>query len=502
MNFVNSQLFLDVQLSGLFADSKTFADAKAKKTWQYACQCYEKLGPLQDKALYAFVIDNFIFESVELPDAKINTASVSDYITDLWPYLSREADKPQSSSLLPLTHSYTVPGGRFQEIYYWDSYFTSLGLEDIGDIASIEAMIFNFIDLQKRNGCIPNGNRAYYSSRSQPPVLALMVDLVWQAKHRDNMNTQWLSQCVVALEQEYAFWMQGSEQLSDKVPAHKRVVRMANDALLNRYWDDEATPRPESLREDLHDASLLPESERADYFRNIRAACESGWDFSRRWLADTNLTSIQTTDIIPVDLNSLLYNLENQLAVYFGELNNSQKQVYFNHKATQRKKAINTYLWDPSHYFFVDYNIRQKQYSPILSLAAVVPLFVKCADEEQAHCVKQILMQDFLKPGGLVTTLCDTSQQWDSPNGWAPLQWFAVQGFKHYDFEKEATSVMHNWLGMIEMRFSADSCLLEKYNVCEPDNRAGGGEYSVQQGFGWTNGVTSRFYRLVFLAGS
>ena len=106
-------------------------------------------------------------------------------------------------------------------------------------------------------------------------------------------------------------------------------------------------------------------------------------------------------------------------------------------------------------------------------------------------------MSEFLKPGGLVTTLCSTPQQWDSPNGWAPLQWFAVKGLTDYGFVSEAQAIMKNWLSMIEMRFAEDKCLLEKYNVCELVSRAGGGEYTVQQGFGWTNGVTSRFYKLL-----
>ncbi len=106
-------------------------------------------------------------------------------------------------------------------------------------------------------------------------------------------------------------------------------------------------------------------------------------------------------------------------------------------------------------------------------------------------------MSDFLKPAGLVTTLNETSQQWDSPNGWAPLQWFAVHGFHQYGFVADANIIMSNWLQMIENSFKTDHCLLEKYNVYEPENRAGGGEYKVQQGFGWTNGVTSRFYHLI-----
>ncbi|ATC94747.1 trehalase family glycosidase [Pseudoalteromonas tunicata] len=497
MNFVNSQLFLDVQLAGLFADSKTFADAEAKHSWQHACALYLAKAPLQGADLAQFVAEEFTFKCAELPNQQLNTTSVKDYIESLWPHLHRPADNAKSSSLLPLQHSYIVPGGRFQEIYYWDSYFTSLGLEDMGDIDSIEDMLMNFIDLQNRNGCIPNGNRSYYSSRSQPPILALMVDLVWQAKYRNKADFDWLAQCANALEQEHRFWMQGHDELNPDNTSHRRIVRMANGALLNRYWDDEATARPESLREDLHDSALLAQAQREQYFRNIRAACESGWDFSSRWLADgTTLLSIQTTDIIPIDLNCLLYQLEYQLAEYFAVLKRPEKQSYFNQLAASRNKAINHYLWHNELNFFVDYNHKLGLQSEVLSLAGVVPLFVQLATHQQALHVNRKIMAEFLKPGGLVTTLNKTAQQWDSPNGWAPLQWFAVQGFNYYGFNADAQTIIARWLTMIEANFATDHCLLEKYNVCDPAHRAGGGEYKVQQGFGWTNGVTARFYKL------
>ncbi|WP_404343710.1 trehalase family glycosidase [Pseudoalteromonas mariniglutinosa] len=498
MNFVNSPLFYDVQQSAIFADSKTFADAIANDDWQVVCARYQQLGPLKGNALKQFVEQHFSFASTALTVENINTQSVQDYIKALWPQLYRDPDQPSSSSLLPLKYSYIVPGGRFQEIYYWDSYFTALGLEDIGDMATIEAMLQNFIDLQTRNGCIPNGNRSYYSSRSQPPVLALIVDLVWRAKYQAQGDLNWLADCVTALQQEYQFWMQGSDQLSEQTLTHKRVVNVAEGALLNRYWDDETTPRPESLREDLHDVAALNEQLQREYFRNIRAACESGWDFSSRWLSDNNdLTSIETTNIVPVDLNCLLFNLEQQLAHYYQVLGQSQQSALFSERANKRLAALSNVCWNETLGLFMDYNLRTKQQTNVCSLASTVPLFVNLATPQQAAKTKTVLINKFLKQGGLVTTLNTTAQQWDSPNGWAPLQWFAVQGLKHYGYDHEAETIMTHWLTMLESCFATDSCLLEKYNVCEPTNRAGGGEYTVQQGFGWTNGVTSRFYQLL-----
>ncbi|KTF13058.1 trehalase family glycosidase [Pseudoalteromonas sp. H105] len=498
MNFLQSQLFLDVQLAAIFDDSKTFSDAIAKQSWQAACEHYLQVRPLDKQQLTEFVAQHFTLESTDIALESSQSHNAKTYIAQLWPKLHRPADEVKSSSLLPLKHSYIVPGGRFQEIYYWDSYFTSLGLQDINDLDSIEAMLFNFIDLQARNGCIPNGNRLYYSSRSQPPVMALMVDLLWQAKYCQKADFKWLARCVEALEEEYAFWMIGSDLLSKQTPALRRIAQMECGARLNRYWDDVARPRPESLREDLEDAAVLPESQRARYYQHIRAACESGWDFSSRWLADSHsLISICTTDIIPVDLNCLLYNLENLLGRYCKVLNYNEKQHQYERLAALRLEAINRYLYDEKVGFYVDYNYGKACQSPVLSLASVVPLFVKCASDQQAQQVKTKLMTDFLKAGGLVTTLNETAQQWDSPNGWAPLHWFAVKGLQHYHFDDDAKIIMTRWLNTIESGFSKDGCLLEKYDVCNVNNRAGGGEYTVQQGFGWTNGVTSRFYQLL-----
>lgn len=498
MSFLDSQLFKDVQLEEVFADSKMFADAIPNLSWQSACELYLLVGPLRGEELREFVMTHFMFADQTIPTAKIDTSSVQQYIADLWPHLHRSADTDLSSSLLPLFYDYIVPGGRFQEIYYWDSYFTALGLEDIGDLATIEAMVNNFIDLQNRNGCIPNGNRIYYSSRSQPPVLALMLTMLWKAKYQHQDDLTWLASAIEALESEYQFWMQDCSELSTQTPLIKRVVRMPDGAILNRYWDSSTTPRPESLKEDLHDAEGLDEVQKLSYFQHIRAACESGWDFSSRWLVDHHdLKTIETTNIVPVDLNCLLYNLERTLGDFYRLLGKDQKCHSIEELAALRLQAIDQYCWHSEAGVYRDFNIRLNQQSEVDSLATAVPLFVGAASARQAEQVKQKLMSEFLKPGGLVTTLCSTSQQWDSPNGWAPLQWFAVKGLTDYGYVSEAQVIMKNWLSMIEMRFTEDKCLLEKYNVCELVSRAGGGEYAVQQGFGWTNGVTSRFYKLL-----
>ncbi|GAA78148.1 trehalase family glycosidase [Pseudoalteromonas sp. BSi20495] len=498
MSFFDSQLFKDVQMQHVFSDCKTFADAIARVNWQSACKSYEQLAPLTNTQLSEFVNAHFITSPVLAMGTEADTSSVKHYIDSLWNGLRREADTPKQDSLLALKHSYIVPGGRFQEIYYWDSYFTALGLIDADKGDVVEDMLLNFVDLINDYGCIPNGNRRYYLSRSQPPVLALMVELLWEHTHSKSLNTQWLAMCVAALEKEYIFWMQGAQLLSTHVLSSKRVVRMPCGGILNRYWDDVSEPRAESLREDLALAEGLAKEKNSDFYRNIRAACESGWDFSSRWLGESNLlSSIQTTDIVPIDLNCLMYNLENQLSKFFQLLGNSEQAEHYQLLASNRKALINAYLWNEPTGFFVDYNCRTTTQSPILSAAATTALFVNLASNEQAIKVATRLADKFLKEGGIVTTITQTAQQWDSPNGWAPLQWFAVKGLNNYGITQLSTHIMKNWVNMVEQNFAANKCLLEKYNVCTPAVLASGGEYQVQQGFGWTNGVTARFYTLL-----
>jgi len=232
--------------------------------------------------------------------------TLEQHISNLWPVLTRNPQEREVwSSLIPLPEQYVVPGGRFREIYYWDSYFTMLGLAVDGRDQLIESMLNNFSFLIDTLGFIPNGNRTYYLGRSQTPFFSLMVKLWGNERGAEAMLPY-----ADALEEEYEFWMDGHDQLKKSGDREKRVVKMPDGSIMNRYWDDFAQPRPESFKEDVHAAH---ESDRsADIvYRDLRARAESGWDYSCRWLTSSNqLSTIETTSIIPVDLNSLLYHLE------------------------------------------------------------------------------------------------------------------------------------------------------------------------------------------------
>lgn len=494
--FFESELFKTVQLNSVFEDSKTFADATFKVPLQEIFKQYD----LKSKSDPDFDLKSFITEYFYLPeDTELNITLATDdiklYINELWKALERQATNVTSGSLLPLKYPYLVPGGRFREIYYWDSYFSSLGLIESGHVQLVNDMLTNFIDLQSRYGCIPNGNRTYYISRSQPPILALLVELLLPTK---TSELTFLAETIQSLEVEYQFWMQGSEHLQGAVSEHRRVVKMPNGSYLNRYWDDNSSPRAESYREDMELSTGLPEDLRPAFYRNIRAACESGWDFSSRWLADSNnLSSIRTTRIVPVDLNCLLFKLEQSLSKYYLALGDKEKSTSYQKKAMARKSAIQLYMWSDSDGFYYDYDLDTKTHHPVRSLAGVLPLFVGLAQDKQAIEVANNIETFFLKEGGLITTVVNTKQQWDSPNGWAPLHWFCVQGLRLYQQDELAQNIMNNWLNTTHAHFYHTGKLMEKYNVCQQQNIASGGEYEVQEGFGWTNGVNQAFYKLL-----
>ncbi|MDF9797557.1 alpha,alpha-trehalase [Catalinimonas alkaloidigena] len=479
------ELFEAVQLSAIFPDSKTFPDCIPLHEPQAIMEDYQ-----QSKGQADFDLEDFVLEHFQLPkspsvDFQTDTANtIVEHINALWPVLTRSPSESVKGSLILLPESYIVPGGRFREIYYWDSYFTMLGLQVSKEYDLIRNMVDNFSFLIETLGFIPNGNRTYYTSRSQPPFYSLMVRLLADIEG-DSVLVRYLPQ----LEKEYAFWMNGTKSLDENTPAYRRVVRLDDGTILNRYWDDNPAPRPESYKEDYELAHSI-ERDNEDLYRNIRAACESGWDFSSRWLRDgESLASIHTTEIIPIDLNSLMYHLERTLVAAYAEDGQLEKQMDFNQKAEQRAAAIRRYCWDKKQKFFLDYDFVAETTVNQPSLAAVFPLFFEIASKQEAVRVSRKLRKEFMAPGGLLTTLANTGQQWDAPNGWAPLQWVAYQALLNYDQNKPAKMLAERWIDNNVRVFQNTGKMVEKYVVTDISLEAGGGEYPVQDGFGWSNGV-------------
>ena len=283
--------------------------------------------------------------------------------------------------------------------------------------------------------------------------------------------------------------MNGLEKVSAESPTYQKVVRMDSGRILNRYWDKGDFPRAESYREDIE---TIKESSRPakQVYSDLRAACESGWDFSSRWFKDPNkLSTIQTTEIIPVDLNALLFNLEEVLAKGHGLANNEEKASLYKQKAQLRKDALLKYCWSEEQGYFMDYNFTTQNHTAIPSLAGMYPLTFKMASPAQASRSAKFVQDNFLMPGGVVSTLSDNGQQWDYPNGWAPLQWMTIEGLRNYGSSDLATTIKDRWITLNTKVYKNTGKLVEKYNVVDLSLEAGGGEYPVQDGFGWTNGV-------------
>jgi alpha,alpha-trehalase len=481
------ELFSEVQNTQVYGDGKTFVDLIPRRRMKQIQQEYllAKNDPLFD--LRDFVSRHF-YEFGDYKTAYHTDTSMTprQHIAELWHVLERK-NRRDRGSLLALPNAYIVPGGRFSEQFYWDSYFIMLGLavDDRWDM--IEGMIKNYAYMMRKFGYIPTANRTYFLSRSQPPFFSQMVKLL--AEHRGRTRT--LAEYLPYLLLEHRFWMKGRRVLDKQEnKAFSRVAQMPTGILMNRYYDNKKTPRPESLREDIETANGAPSREPDRLYLHLRAGAESGWDFSSRWFSDPkDIRTIHTADVIPVDLNSLLYLLEETIAETYHLLKQPLLASKFQGAADRRVRGIQEYCWNESEGFFMDYNFHHREQTGHLTLAGVFPLYAQVATTAQAAAVARRLEKDFLKEGGLVTTLIETGQQWDSPNGWAPLQWIAIEGLRRYGHDKLADEVKKRWVRTNTKVFTEKGKMVEKYDVAKNGHLGGGGEYPLQDGFGWTNGV-------------
>jgi len=485
------QLFKDVQLKRVFPDNKTFVDCTPKYEPSVILKKYSAQKARTGFDLKTFVLSNF--DVPVPPEVKVTGGlSLQEHLVQLWDVLTRKADVPHKySSLLPLPYPYIVPGGRFREIYYWDTYFTMQGLAATNRYDLIENMVNNFKSLIDGYGHIPNGNRNYYLGRSQPPYFAVMVELLHEHSG-DKVYKKYFS----AMEKEYRFWMQGSDKLKIAADAYRRVVKMPDGSVLNRHWDDVNAPRQESYAEDVATAKNYVGTDGKAYV-NLRAGAESGWDFCSRWFEDTlHLKTIETTDIVPVDLNALLYAYEIILAKAAKANGETTKATTYSRNAAKRKVSVLKYCWNKNLRYFFDYDFKQGHTTDKWSLAGAMPLFAGLADMLQAADVRDKIEEKFLRDGGVVSTIYHTGEQWDAPNGWAPLEFITVKGLLNYHFDSLAKTIAERWMAVNEKVFATTGKMLEKYNVEDLRLESGGGEYPTQDGFGWSNGVDLKFHQL------
>jgi alpha,alpha-trehalase len=392
-----------------------------------------------------------------------------------------------------------VPGGRFIEFYYWDTFWIVKGLLVSGMNNTAQMIVENLLELVKEYGFVPNGSRRYYLTRSQPPYLALMVDLLVQG---GVVNSTFLEQALPVLDAEYHFWMVEGERAVDVSPlVHRRVPNTEKSTFtLNRYYTKAMVPRAESAREDLETASHLPPEERPLLYQQLIAGAETGWDYTTRWFKDaSNLATIDVTNLLPVDLNAVLFKVEKVLA-QLHTIAKTASPVNYANAAGLRAIAIHAILWNSSTDQWFDFNVTSGTQTAHVSPANFLPIWAGCLDpvlypnvtlEDMAFSLKA---SGLIGPGGTCGSLIESGQQWDYPNVWPPLQQMLVEGFVAGPPQSEArklgeqmaTTLLH--AAYIAFNHTG-GYLLEKYNCTKLGAVGGGGEYELQTGFGWTNGA-------------
>jgi alpha,alpha-trehalase len=430
-----------------------------------------------------------------------------------------ESDLIEPPGLLYLQNKYVVPGGRFNEMYGWDSYFIIRGLLRDGRVELARGMVENFFFEIEHYGAVLNANRTYYLTRSQPPFLSSMVVAVHEAQKAKGQNDQaWLEKAYGYVKRDHDMWT--------------RDPHLAGSTGLSRYYDFGDGPAMEALQDEndiyrqvaayfvVHPAVPPLDAEESDvppgrasglaysvrvcsagasqssceparliklkpdYYKGDRSMRESGFDISFRF----GPYGAATHHYAPVCLNSLLFKTERDLEGMSRLLGKHSDAEQWQKLAEARKLSVQEYLWDEQQGFFFDYDFGTERRSSYIYATTFYPLWAGLATDEQARAVMKNLHL-FEHAGGLAMSLHESQGQWDYPFGWAPIQLLAVEGMRRYGYNTEADRVSAEFLSTVLQNFVRDRTIREKYNVVtrssETQVRAG---YSANVvGFGWTN---------------
>ena len=408
--------------------------------------------------------------------------------------LPRNVLSIREHGLLYLPRPYVVPGGRFNEMYGWDSYFIQVGLLRDDQLGDASDLVENFLYEIEHYGTILNANRTYFLSRSQPPFLTRMILAVYE-KTRDNA---WLRGTLPAIERYYRFWTTEPHTVPD--------------AGLSRYFDRGEGPAPEVMADEKdeqgrthydrareyyrthdvtdYDESLYYDSRRDRltdlFYKGDRSMRESGFDPSNRFGA----LNVDVIHYAPVCLNTLLYVMEDDTGRILETLGDTSAATMWRSRAASRRDLINTLMWDEEAGLYYDYNFRTRQRRRYDFATTFFPLWAGIASPAQAARLRENLSR-FEAPGGLLTSTEVTGNQWDAPFGWAPLQMIAVDGLRRYGFHEDANRIAAKFVSLVAKEFDEHGTIVEKYDVRRRESDVAAdikfGYSANQVGFGWTN---------------
>jgi alpha,alpha-trehalase len=435
--------------------------------------------------------------------------------------------------LLYLDNKYVVPGGRFNEMYGWDSYFIVRGLVEDKRIELARGMVENFFFEIQHYGAVLNANRTYYLTRSQPPFLTSMILAVYTSRPAPLHTSS--SKEKAAAEQDRAWLARAYEYAKRDYALWTHEPHLAGSTGLSRYYDFGNGPAPESVKDEtghyrqvaafflgqpdlgrgyvVSNKSGEPTvgplfalevcdskqtmaggacdaagaaSLSADYYKGDRAMRESGYDVSFRF----GPHGARTHHYAPVCLNSLLYKTEKDLEQISGILMRNEESEEWKNRAADRKERIQKYLWDSERGMYFDYDFENQTRSSYEYVTTFFPLWAGIPSQEQAKALLEHLAT-FEKPGGLVMSPHETGGQWDFPYAWAPDQLVADEGIRRYGFAAEADRVSYEFLSTVAENFRRDGTIREKYNAVtrSSETQVTAGYNMNIVGFGWTNGV-------------
>ncbi|CAD7012312.1 trehalase isoform X2 [Ceratitis capitata] len=507
-----------VQMARLYKDSKTFVDMKLKNRPEETMEDYNAFMAKRNNSPTEAEIRDFVDTHFEergkefepwIPDDWKEHPSFLDAINDpdlrqwgadlngIWKELGRKMiddvhKNPEFYSIIPVDHPVIVPGGRFIEFYYWDSYWIIRGLLYSEMFDTARGMIENFLSIVQRFGFIPNGGRVYYSKRSQPPLLTAMV----HAYVEFTKDYSFAIDALDILEHEFEYWMNN----------HTVQVKGYDVAI---YKDASTGPRPESYSEDVISSSdFSTDEEKEHHYSELKAGAESGMDFSARWFIhengtnDGNLTNLKTRSIVPVELNAILYWNAKMIAEFHDKAGNKAKSAEYELKAAKILEAIQAVHWNEEAGVWLDYDMINQKPRNYFVPTNLAPLWTGAYNRNDSEKISASVLKyiDDLKldsyPGGVPNTLAQTGEQWDFPNVWPPMQYLLVVGLDNLG-TVEAKNLSKKWgYRWVKSNFEAykqTQTMFEKYDALRFGGHGGGGEYEVQKGFGWSNGVIVEF---------